>query len=56
MKKKTLDARVAATKNDTSEAILAVVNLLNKGQRQKLIKNEKFVALCERYGVDIPEA
>lgn len=32
-----------------------VVDALNKGQRQKLAKDEKVKALLERYGVQIEE-
>lgn len=37
--------------NTTHDALQAVYDELNKGQRQKLLKNEKIKALLEHYGV-----
>lgn len=37
--------------NETHDALQAVYDNLNKGQRQKLLKNEKIKELFERYGV-----
>lgn len=52
MKKIELEARVAKVKGDTHDALQAVVDELNKGQTQKLVKNPKIKALFDRYGVD----
>lgn len=38
-------------KNETREALQEVIDNLNKGQKQKLLKNEKIKALLDRYGV-----
>lgn len=38
--------------NETREALQTVYDSLNKGQRQKLLKNEAVKALFERYGVE----
>lgn len=37
--------------NSTHNALQAVYDELNHGQRQKLLKNEKIKALLEHYGV-----
>lgn len=36
----------------THDALQLVVDELNKGQRQKIIKNENVKALLDRYGVN----
>lgn len=51
MKKTKLNERVEETANDTRSALESVLEELNQGQRQKLMKNEKVKALMERYGV-----
>lgn len=51
MKKTKLNERVEETANDTRAALESVLEELNQGQRQKLMKNEKVKALMERYGV-----
>lgn len=38
---------------ETREALLLLLENLNSGQRQKLMKNEQVAALLERYGVDL---
>lgn len=53
MKKKELDAAVAAAKAETRAALETVLAALNQGQRQKLRGDETVKALLERYGVDI---
>ena len=37
--------------NDTTAALQTVFDSLNKGQQQKLLKDEKVKSLFERYGV-----
>lgn len=37
--------------NETHDALQAVYDELNQGQRQKLLKNEKIKEMFERYGV-----
>lgn len=38
--------------NETREALQTVYDSLNKGQRQKLLKNPEVVELFDRYGVE----
>lgn len=42
-----------AVKDETKEALQTVYDSLNKGQQQKLMKNENVKALFERYGVEV---
>ena len=51
MTKTDLAALVAKCKEETKEALEAILAELNHGQRQKLIGNEKVRELLERYGV-----
>lgn len=51
MTKQELSAAVQAVKTETKDALQALYNELNHGQRQKLIKNEAIKALFDRYGV-----
>lgn len=53
MKKSKLKEAVSVTKTDTKEALQTVINSLNKGQRQKLARNETVKTLLDRYGVII---
>lgn len=48
-----LNRRMDVIYTETHDALQAVVDELNHGQRQKLVKNEKIKALFERYGVEI---
>ena len=43
--------KTAAVKNETTAALQMVWDATNKGQRNKLLKNESIAALFERYGV-----
>lgn len=52
MTKTELTERVDALKTETHDALQTVYDSLNKGQRQKLIKNEKIKTLFDRYGVE----
>lgn len=45
---KAVDVNMAAT----HDALQTVVDELNRGQRQKIIKNEEVKNLLDRYGVD----
>ena len=38
--------------DETKNALQTIYDALNKGQRQKLLKDDEIVALLERYGVD----
>lgn len=48
--------KAAVVANDTTEALQLVYDSLNKGQQQKLMKNETVKTLFDRYGVvtDVP--
>lgn len=48
-----LNSRIDAVYAEIHDALQAVVDELNQGQRKKLVKNEKIKALFERYGVEI---
>lgn len=52
MTKTELINAVDNTMDETHDALQMVIDELNKGQRQKLVKNEKVKALLDRYGVD----
>lgn len=52
MKKVELTERVAKVKSETHDALQTVVDELNKGQRQKIVKNPKVKALLDRYEVN----
>ncbi|MBR6918237.1 MAG: hypothetical protein IKN38_08640 [Clostridia bacterium] len=51
MKKKTLDERLVKAKSETAQAIEAILDALNKGQRKKIAKDERVAVLLERYGI-----
>ena len=38
--------------DETKNALQTIYDALNKGQKQKLLKDDEIVALLERYGVD----
>lgn len=41
-----------AVKSETHDALQLIIDELNHGQKQKLVKNEKVKALLDRYGVE----
>lgn len=47
-----LTERVDALKTETHDALQLVYNGLNKGQRSKLLKDNKIKELFDRYNVD----
>ncbi len=53
MTREELIERTNAIKSETHDALQAVVNELNQGQRKKRAKVEAIKALVERYGVEI---
>lgn len=55
MKKSAVQVAVNTAKTETHDALQTVYNALNKGQRQKLVKDEKVRAIFERYGVETEE-
>ncbi len=52
MKRKQLKEETIRVFNETRDALQAVYDALNKGQRQKLVKNAEIKALLDRYEVD----
>ena len=51
MTKQELKTKTDAVINETRDALQEVYDALNNGQQNKLMKNERIVALFERYGV-----
>lgn len=51
MKRKELKEKTAAVKSETTAALQMMWNATNKGQRNKLLKNEGIAKLFERFGV-----
>ena len=53
MKKSRLTASVNAAKNETTDALLTILNAItNQGQRKKLLKDARVVELLARYGIE----
>ena len=52
MTKEQLDKKVVEVKNETKIALETMYSELNQGQQKQMLKNEKVVALFERYGVE----
>lgn len=50
-----LAGSVGKAKQETKAALQTVYDALNKGQRQKLLKNAEVLALLQLYGVEIEE-
>lgn len=50
-----LRERVIAYNTEVKEALQAVYNALNHGQRKKLLRNPAIRSMFERYGVEIEE-
>ena len=48
-----LAGSVGKAKQETKAALQTVYDTLNKGQRQKLLKESKVLALLKLYGVEI---
>lgn len=55
MTRSKLAGSVGKAKQETKAALQTVYDALNKGQRQKLLKDEKVLAILNRYGVEIEE-
>lgn len=51
---KTFDERAEVVKAETREAIETIFGELNQGQRQKLLRNQIIIDICNRYDVPIP--
>lgn len=52
MKKKDLQEKTQAVKDETKAALETILDNLNKGQRKKVMGIAEVKALCERYGID----
>lgn len=55
MTRSKLASSVGKAKQETKAALQTVYDALNKGQRQKILKDEKVLAILTRYGVEIKE-
>ena len=44
--------KVNVIKTETHNALQAIMDELNKGQKQKLVKNKEIKALLDRHGVN----
>lgn len=55
MTKSKLAGSVGRAKQETKTALQTVYDALNKGQRQKLLKNSAVLSLLQLYGVEIDE-
>ena len=53
MKKTELIQKTDAVVSETKSALQLVYDTLNKGQQQKILKNEAVAALLARYGVEV---
>ena len=53
MKKTELIQKTDAVIGETKAALQVVYDALNKGQRQKILKDEAVAALFARYGVEV---
>lgn len=54
MKKKTLDMRVKEYKNETSIAIITILESISSpGQLKKLLENDKVKSLLEKYEIEV---
>lgn len=53
MTKMELETKTDAVINETRAALQTVYDALNKGQQQKIMKDEAVAALFERYGVEV---
>ena len=52
MNKSELKSRTDAVINQTHDALQLIWDNTNKGQRNKMLKNEKVKAILDRYGVN----
>ena len=52
MKRQDLFDKVAAVKTETKNALQTMYNALNKGQQNKILKNEEVKALFDRHGIE----
>lgn len=55
MTRQELIQAVASAKEETRNALQTVYDALNKGQRQKLLKDTAVLELFDRYGVEYTE-
>lgn len=52
MKRNVLKTKTASVKSETHDALQLIWDNTNKGQRNKLLKNEEVAKLLERYKVN----
>lgn len=55
IKKKFLDKKVEEELTETQEAILTIYNVLNNGQRKKILKSESVKKLFDKHNIDYEE-
>lgn len=55
MKREELYKKTEAVKNETQSALQTMYDALNKGQQNKILKNEEVKILFDRYGVNYQE-
>ena len=55
MKKTELERAVSLAKEEARQALQDVYDALNKGQKQKIVKNEKVLKHFQRFGVIFDE-
>lgn len=55
MTKAELRAALDAAKAEYREGLQTIWDNTNKGQRNKMLKNEQIVAILERFGIEVEE-
>lgn len=56
IKKKALAEAVKAHNSEMADVFATIINSITaKGQRKKIIENQKVQALAERYGIELTE-
>lgn len=55
MKKQELTNSVNSCKLELRKFLTEILSLLNHGQRNKILQNESFKQICERYGMEVDD-
>ena len=55
MKRNELKTKTTAVKNNMTSALQIVWSATNKGQRKKLLKDERIIEIFNRYNIDYTE-
>lgn len=55
MKKAELKAALSASKAEYKDGLQTIWDNTNKGQRKKMLRNEKIKAILDRFGVEYEE-